>query len=83
MATTLFRHHPRLAIWVSRQEHCLFDLILRQQAKEYAAEIPLIISNHPDLEWVAKQFSINYYYIPISKDNKAAQEEKQLELLHQ
>lgn len=74
---------PRLAIWVSRQEHCLFDLILRQQAKEYAAEIPLIISNHPDLEWVAKQFGIDYYYIPVNKDNKAAQEEKQLELLHQ
>lgn len=74
---------PRLAIWVSRQEHCLFDLILRQQAKEYAAEIPLIISNHPDLEWVAKQFGIDYYYIPVNKDNKAAQEEKQSELLHQ
>lgn len=74
---------PRLAIWVSRQEHCLFDLILREQAKEYAAEIPLIISNHPDLEWVAKQFGIDYYYIPVNKDNKAAQEEKQLELLHQ
>ena len=74
---------PRLAIWVSRQEHCLFDLILRQQAKEYAAEIPLIISNHADLEWVAKQFGIDYYYIPVNKDNKAAQEEKQLELLHQ
>ncbi|MDZ4873239.1 MAG: Formyltetrahydrofolate deformylase [Chroococcidiopsis cubana SAG 39.79] len=73
---------PRLAIWVSRQEHCLFDLILRQQAKEYAAEIPLIISNHADLEWVAKQFGIDYYYIPVNKDNKAAQEEKQLELLH-
>ena len=74
---------PRLAIWVSRQEHCLFDLILRQQAKEFAAEIPLIISNHADLEWVAKQFGIDYYYIPVNKDNKAAQEEKQLELLHQ
>lgn len=74
---------PRIAIWVSRQEHCLFDLILRQQAKEFAAEIPLIISNHPDLEWVAKQFGIDYYYIPVSKDDKAAQEAKQLELLRQ
>ena len=44
---------PRLAIWVSRQEHCLFDLILRQQAKEFVAEIPPIISNHSNLEWVA------------------------------
>jgi formyltetrahydrofolate deformylase len=74
---------PRIAIWVSRQEHCLFDLILRQQAKEFAAEIPLIISNHPDLEWVAKQFGIDYYYIPVSKDDKAEREAKQLELLRQ
>jgi formyltetrahydrofolate deformylase len=68
---------------VSRQEHCLFDLILRQQAKEFAAEIPLTIGNHPDLEWVAKQFGIDYYCIPISKDNKIAPEAKQLELLRQ
>jgi len=68
---------------VSRQEHCSFDLILRQQAKEFAAEIPLIISNHPDLEWVAKQFGIDSYYIPVNKDNKVAQEAKQLELLRQ
>lgn len=74
---------PHIAIWVSRQEHCLFDLILRQQAKEFAAEIGLIVSNHADLEWVAKQFGIDYYYIPVSKDNKAAQEAKQLELLRQ
>lgn len=72
---------PRLAVWVSRQDHCLFDLILRQQAKEFAAEIALIISNHPDLRAVADQFGIDYHYIPIAKDNKATQEAKQLELL--
>lgn len=74
---------PRIAIWVSRQEHCLFDLILRQRAKEFAAEIPLIVSNHPDLEDVAKQFGIDYHHIPINKENKPAQEAKQLELLRQ
>lgn len=73
----------RIAIWVSRQEHCLFDLILRQQSQELIAEIPLIISNHPDLESVAKQFNIDYYHLPITKDNKAAQEASQLELLQQ
>jgi len=72
---------PRIAIWVSRQNHCLFDLILRQQAQEFAAEIPLIISNHSDLKLVAEQFGIDYYHIPINKDNKPAQEAKQLELL--
>jgi len=74
---------PRIAIWVSRQNHCLFDLILRQQAQEFAAEIPLIISNHSDLKLVAEQFCIDYYHIPINKDNKPVQEAKQLEILHQ
>ncbi len=72
---------PRIAIWVSRQEHCLFDLILRQRAKEFVAEIPLIVSNHADLEDVAAQFGIDYYHIAINKENKAEAEAKQLELL--
>jgi formyltetrahydrofolate deformylase len=74
---------PRIAIWVSRQDHCLFDLIWRQRAKEYRSEIPLIISNHPDLRVVTEQFGIDYYHLPITKDNKAEQEAKQLELLQQ
>jgi formyltetrahydrofolate deformylase len=73
---------PRLAIWVSRQDHCLFDLIWRQRAKEFNAEIPLIISNHPHLQEIAKQFGIQYLHIPITKDNKQEQEIKQLEILH-
>ena len=72
---------PRIAIWVSRQEHCLFDLILRQQAGEFAAEIGLIISNHPDLQVVAEQFGIDYHHIPINKENKPVGEAIQLELL--
>jgi formyltetrahydrofolate deformylase len=72
---------PRIAIWVSRQNHCLLDLIWRQQAKEFLAEIPLIISNHPDLEPIAKQFGIDYHYLPITKDNKLEQQERQLELM--
>lgn len=72
---------PRIAIWVSRQDHCLFDLIWRQRAKEFIAEIPLIISNHPNLKVVAEQFGIDYQYLPITKDNKLEQEAKQLELL--
>ena len=74
---------PRIAIWVSRQDHCLFDLIWRQRAQEFAAEIPLIISNHPDLGAIAEQFGIDYHHIPISKENKAEQEAKQLALLQQ
>ncbi|MEB3338170.1 MAG: formyltetrahydrofolate deformylase [Leptolyngbyaceae bacterium] len=74
---------PRLAIWVSRQDHCLFDLLLRQQAKEFAAEIALIISNHLELKAIADQFGIEYHHIPITKDNKATQEAHQLALLRQ
>jgi formyltetrahydrofolate deformylase len=74
---------PRIAIWVSKQDHCLFDLIWRQRAKEFASEIPLVISNHPDLKLVAEKFNIDYHYIPITKDSKSEQEAKQLELLHQ
>lgn len=74
---------PRLAIWVSRQDHCLFDLILRQRAKELNAEIPLIISNHPSLQSIAEQFGIAYHYLPIEAATKPAQEAKQFELLQQ
>jgi formyltetrahydrofolate deformylase len=72
---------PRMAIWVSRQNHCLLDLIWRQQAGEFSAEIPLIISNHPDLESIAQQFGIDYHYLPITKDNKQEQQQRQLALL--
>jgi formyltetrahydrofolate deformylase len=62
-------------------KHCLFDLILRQQAKEFIAEIGLIITNHLDLQVVVEQFGIDYYHIPINNKNKSAQEANQLKLL--
>jgi formyltetrahydrofolate deformylase len=74
---------PRIAIWVSKQDHCLFDLIWRHRAKEFTAEIPLIISNHLQLQEVAEQFGIDYHHIPVNKENKSEQEAKQLELLRQ
>ncbi|MCT7981947.1 formyltetrahydrofolate deformylase [Laspinema sp. A4] len=74
---------PRLSIWVSRQDHCLLDLLWRQKAKEFHSSIPLIISNHPDLEEIAQQFGADFYCIPISKGNKNTQEAKQIELLKQ
>ncbi|MBF2079000.1 MAG: formyltetrahydrofolate deformylase [Synechococcales cyanobacterium T60_A2020_003] len=73
----------RMAIWVSRQDHCLFDLIWRQRAGEFLAEIPLIISNHPQLGAIAEQFGIDFYHLPITKDTKAVQESVQLDLLRQ
>ncbi|NJN58786.1 MAG: formyltetrahydrofolate deformylase [Leptolyngbyaceae cyanobacterium SL_5_9] len=74
---------PRIAIWVSRQNHCLYDLIWRQQSGELAAEIPLVISNHSQMEAIAQQFNIDYHHIPITQATKAEQEAKQLDLLRQ
>jgi formyltetrahydrofolate deformylase len=72
---------PKIAIWVSKQDHCLLDLIWRKQAKELNADIPLIISNHPDLQPIAQQFNIDYYHLPINKENKLEQQLKSLEIL--
>jgi formyltetrahydrofolate deformylase len=74
---------PRLAIWVSRQDHCLYDLLWRYRAQELNAEIPLIISNHESLRPIAKQFDIDFHYIHITAETKPEQEAKQLELLQQ
>lgn len=74
---------PKIAIWVSQQDHCLYDLLWRIQAKELKAEVSLIISNHQKLEPIAQQFGIEYHYLPINSDNKTEQELKQLEILKQ
>lgn len=73
----------RIAIWVSRQDHCLLDLIWRWKSQEIIAEIPLIMSNHPNLQPIAEQYGIEFHYLPITKENKAEQEIKQLKLLKQ
>jgi formyltetrahydrofolate deformylase len=72
---------PRIAIWVSKQDHCLYDLLWRQRSQELKVDIPLILSNHPDLGAIAQQFNIDYHSISITQDTKQAQETKQLELL--
>jgi len=74
---------PRMAIFVSRYSHCLYDLLARYQSGEWAVEIPLIISNHPDMEDVAKTFGIDYHLVPITKETKKEQERKQLRLLEE
>lgn len=74
---------PRIAIWVSKQDHCLLDLLWRQQAKEFSAQIPLIISNHTNLKVISEQFGADFHYIPVTQENKADQETKELELLRQ
>ena len=73
-------YRMRVAILVSKTSHCLYDLISRQLEGELQCEIPLIISNHPDMEKVANQFRIPYYYFPVG-DDKAKQEGKIRDLL--
>ena len=72
---------PKMAVFVSKYEHCLYDILTKQESGELAAEIPFILSNHPDLEIIAKRFEIPFYYIAVNKDNKPEAEAKQLELL--
>jgi formyltetrahydrofolate deformylase len=74
-------HIPKIAIWVTKQDHCLLDLLWRQQAKEIPATIPLIISNHQDLQPIAEQFKLDFHYFPITKETKNEQENLELELL--
>ncbi|MCD8296112.1 MAG: formyltetrahydrofolate deformylase [Prevotella sp.] len=74
---------PRMAIFVSKMSHCLYDLLARYKAGEWDVEIPCIISNHEDLRYVAEQFEIPYYVWSIKKDhsNKDEVEKAEMELL--
>lgn len=73
----------KMAIFVSKFDHCLYDVLLRYKAKEFNCKIPLIISNHPDLKGVAENFGIEYFYFPVNKNNKKEIEKKQSILLKQ
>lgn len=72
---------PRMAVFVSKFSHCLFDILGRHAAGDLKVKIPLIISNHRELEPIAKGFNIPFYYFEMNKENKAEQEQKQIELM--
>lgn len=72
---------PRMALFVSKMPHCLFDILARYTAGEWDVEIPLIISNHETLKPVAERFGIDFHYFPIDSENKKEQEQKEIELL--
>ncbi|MBE6333865.1 MAG: formyltetrahydrofolate deformylase [Bacteroidales bacterium] len=74
-------YKPKMAIFVSKMSHCLYDMLARYVAGEWSVEIPLIISNHPDMQSVAEMFGIPYFVFPITKENKAEQEAKEMALL--
>ncbi len=72
---------PRVAILCTKDPACLYDLILRQRAGDLACDIPLIVSNHAHLESVASSFRIPFFALPVTKETKADQEAKVIELL--
>ena len=74
---------PNVAIFVSKQSHCLVDLLWRVKAGELCMNVPLVISNHSDLEEICSSFSIPFKVIEVNKNNKADSESKILDLLHE
>ena len=71
----------RMALMASKMDHCFNDILSRYKSGEWNVEIPLIISNHPEMEETANRFGVPYHYIPVSKQTKVEQEKKQLQLL--
>jgi formyltetrahydrofolate deformylase len=72
---------PRMAIFVSRYNHCLYDLLSRHHSGELDVEVPFILSNHSELKGIAAQFKVPFYHIPITADTREEAENKQLDLL--
>jgi formyltetrahydrofolate deformylase len=72
---------PKMAIFVSKYDHCLYDILSRYSTGELNIEIPLIMSNHEDLSPIAKRFDIPFFHVPFTKEIKEKGEKKQLEIL--
>ncbi|PXY22704.1 formyltetrahydrofolate deformylase [Prauserella muralis] len=75
------KRRKRVAIFVSRADHCLLDLLWRQRRGELPMTVPMVVSNHPDLGDGVRQFDIPYFHVPVTRDGKAAAEKEQLNLL--
>ncbi|WP_156942359.1 formyltetrahydrofolate deformylase [Alkalihalobacterium bogoriense] len=71
----------RMAIFVSKEDHCLLELLWKWRAGELFVDIPLVISNHSDLQQTVESYGIPFYYIPVSKETKQEAEAKQIELI--
>ncbi|WP_139492725.1 formyltetrahydrofolate deformylase [Brevibacillus dissolubilis] len=71
----------RMVIFVSKMEHCLLELLWQYNSGALIADIPMVISNHPDLKETVESFGIPYHHIPVTKETKAEAEQKQIELV--
>ena len=74
---------PKMAVFVSKYDHCLYDILSQQRSGKLHCTIPFICSNHEDLKFIAEQFNIPFFYIPVTKENKVYAEQKQLEILNE
>ena len=74
---------PKMALFVSSLSHCFYDILARHESGEWQVEIPLIVSNHERLQSVADRLGIDFHYLPVTKENKHVQEEKQLAFLRE
>ena len=72
---------PRIAVFASKQEHCLYDLLIRHRTGELACKIALIVSNHADTRPIAEHFGVPFHHLPVTPATKQAQEAAALELL--
>jgi len=79
----LNKEKPKMAIFVSKYDHCLYDILSQQQSHNLNCDIPLIISNHKDLKVIANRFDIPFYFIPIEKLNKIKAENTEANILKQ
>src|SRR5689334_13124136 len=70
----------RVAIFTSKQEHCLYDLLVRHRAKELACEVAMVVSNHRDAEPIAQHFGVPFHHLPVVPETKAQQEAAAIEL---
>jgi len=78
---SLHTHVKKVAIFVSKEEHCLLELLWEWQAGELLADLALVISNHEQMRETVESFGIPYYHIPVTKETKEKAEEKQIQLL--
>jgi formyltetrahydrofolate deformylase len=74
-------NRPRMAVFVSKHDHCLQEILWRWRSHELKMEIPLIVSNHPDLRPLAEYYGVPFHVFPVTAENRHSQEKKQIELL--
>jgi formyltetrahydrofolate deformylase len=72
---------PRMAIFVSKYDHCIYELLLKHRMGELKCDIPLIISNHPDLAHIGRAFGIPFEHVAVTKENRSKKEPEELALL--